>query len=506
MTISALDYAIVGIYLVGMIGLGYYLYRKSPSFEEYLLAGRSMTTPILVCTLASTYYGLDVLFGTSEVGYNDGVVAFFGYSNLSLGIYIFAALALSKRLRQAKFTSLPDILERHYGRPASVAGALASIFYSLPALSLFALGRICHVMFGMDRMLGALLLGLVALAYTLLGGLWAVAITDTVQFVLMCLTLAIGIPLLMSEVGGFDAVSVIAPDGYFDWFGGMPVWLMIAYAATGISILVDPGFYQRMFAAADYRMARNAMLISVFVWLAYDWLVTAGGMLAAAAVSNGTLPADMHSNDALLMAVTMALPVGLVGIFLAGVLATAMSTIDSYTLVAGANVSYDLWRPLARPNATDKELVRATKLGVVLAWMLGYALAFLFDKLMALWVFTATALTSTVLVPIFLGLYWKGKKTAMAGVLSCLTGLGSVIVYYVGIQQLGVADEVYGTYIWTFTLGGETFELWQEYALYFSLPASMVGFLIGNRIGEPHIPTLPPEDPDLEDPHPEAAV
>ncbi|MCZ6852827.1 MAG: hypothetical protein O7G86_02805, partial [Gammaproteobacteria bacterium] len=309
-----------------------------------------------------------------------------------------------------------------------------------------------------------------------------------------------------SEVGGFDAVSVIAPDGYFDWFGGMPVCLMIAYAATGISILVDPGFYQRMFAAADYRMARNAMLISVFVWLAYDWLVTAGGMLAAAAVSSGALPADMHSNDALLMAVTMALPVGLVGIFLAGVLATAMSTIDSYTLVAGANVSYDLWRPLAKPNATDKELVRATKLGVVLAWTLGYALAFLFDKLMALWVFTATALTSTVLVPIFLGLYWKGKKTAMAGVLSCLTGLGSVIVYYVSIQQLGVADEVYGTYIWTFTLGGESFELWQEYALYFSLPMSLLGFLIGNRIGEPHIPTLPPEDADPEDPSDEVAA
>ncbi|MCZ6711080.1 MAG: sodium:solute symporter family protein, partial [Gammaproteobacteria bacterium] len=386
MTISSLDYAIVGLYLVGMIGLGYYLYRKAPSFEEYLIAGRSMTTPILVCTLASTYYGLDVLFGTSEVGFNEGVVAFFGYSNLSLGIYLFAALALAKRLRQAKFTSLPDILERHYGRPSGIVGALASIVYSLPALSLFALGRICHVMFGMDAMLGALILGLVALAYTLLGGLWAVAITDTVQFVLMCLTLAIGIPLLMSEMGGFDAVAQHAPDGYFDWFGGMPIWLMIAYAATGISILVDPGFYQRMFAAADYRQARNAMLISLLVWVAYDWLVTAGGMLAATGVSTGVLPADLHSNDALLSAVTLALPVGLVGIFLAGVLATAMSTIDSYTLVAGANVSYDLWRPLARPNATDRELVRATKIGVVLAWALGYALAFLFDRLMALWV------------------------------------------------------------------------------------------------------------------------
>ena len=486
MFVSTIDLTIIVVYIIGMLGLGYYLYRKAPSLEEYLIAGRSMTTPILVCTLASTYYGLDVLFGTSELGYTDGVVAYFGYSQLSLAIYIFAAFALAKRLRQAEFTSLPEILERHYGRWAGLFGAIASIFYSLPALGLFALGRISQVVFGIDAMLGALLLGLIALGYTLLGGLWAVAITDTVQFVLMCLTLAIALPLLMSQVGGFDAVAEIAPDGYFDWFGGIPVWLLIAYAATGISILVDPGFYQRIFAAKDYKKARNAMLISLLVWSAYDWLVTAGGMMAAAGVSQGLLPADIHSNDALLTAVTLALPVGLVGIFLAGVLATGMSTIDSYTLVAGANISYDIYRPFAKPDATDKQLVRATKLGVVLAWTLGYILAFLFDKLLALWVFTATALTSTVLIPIFAGLYWKGRKTAWGGLLSCAVGLASVLVYYIGIQQLGEANDVYGTYIWTFSIGGETFALWQEYALFFSLPMSLLGFMIGNTIGEPH--------------------
>jgi Na+/proline symporter len=81
----------------------------------------------------------------------------------------------------------------------------------------------------------------------------------------------------------------------------------------------------------------------------YDWMVTAGGMLDRAAISAGMLSADLHANDALLAAVSVALPVGLTGIFLGGVLATAMSTIDSYTLVAGANVSYDLYRsPEAR--------------------------------------------------------------------------------------------------------------------------------------------------------------
>jgi SSS family solute:Na+ symporter len=483
--ISPIDLVVVGLYLLMMLGVGYYIYRKAPSFEEFLLAGRTMTTPILICTLASTYYGLDVLFGTSELAYNEGVVAFFGYSELSLGIYLFAAYALSTRLRAARFTSLPEILQRHYGIGSGVLGAVASILYSIPALSLFAIGRLCEVMFGIDAPIGAMLLGGIALVYTLWGGLWAVAITDTIQFVLMCITLALAIPILLLELGGFDAVTLIAPEGYFAPFGGIPIWLMIAYAATGLSILVDPGYYQRIFAARSPKQAKNAMLISIGIWMAYDWLVTAGGMLARAGVASGAIPADIHSNDALLMAVTMALPVGLTGLFLAGVLATAMSTVDSYSLVAGSNLVFDIYRPLRNPNASDEQLVRLTKYGIVFSWVLGFGMAFLFERLMALWVFMATMLTSTVLVPIFVAIYWKGRKTPVAGMMSCVVGLASVAAYYVGIQMLGTANEVYGTFIWTFSIGGTSVSLWQEYALFFSLPMSFLGFLVGNLFGTP---------------------
>jgi SSS family solute:Na+ symporter len=491
--ISPTDLVVLGVYLLMMLGVGYYIFRKAPDFEEFLLAGRTMTTPILICTLASTYYGLDVLFGTSELAYNDGVVAFFGYSELSLGIYVFAAYALSTRLRAARFTSLPEILERHYGLGSGIMGALSSILYSIPALSLFAIGRLAEVTFGIDAWIGAILLGGIALVYTLWGGLWAVAITDTIQFVLMCITLAIAIPILLIELGGFDAIALVAPEGYFAPLGGIPIWLMIAYAATGISILVDPGYYQRIFAARSPQQARNAMLISLGIWIAYDWLVTAGGMLARAGVAAGVISADIHSNDALLVAVTMALPVGLTGIFLAGVLATAMSTIDSYTLVSGSNFAYDLYRPLRRPDASDAELVRWTKYGIVLSWILGFGMAFLFERLMSLWVFMATLLTSTVFVPIFVALYWKRDKTTTAGLASCLVGLASVFAYYVGIQQLGTANEVYGTYIWTFSIGGMSISLWQEYALFFSLPMSFLGFLVGNLFGSPHAPLEAPE-------------
>jgi len=339
------------------------------------------------------------------------------------------------------------------------------------------------VTLGIEPWVGALALGLVALAYTLLGGLWAVAITDTIQFVLMMVTVAIGVVLLMGQVGGFAAVESFAPESYFAPLGGMPIWLLIAYVASLLSVLVDPGFYQRIFAARSAPQARNAILIAIGVWLAYDWLVTAGGMLARAAVDQGMLPAGLHSNDALLSGVILALPTGLVGIFLAGVLATAMSTMDSYCLVAGTNLAYDIDRPLRKPGATDVELMRNTKIGIVVAWIAGFAMAFIFDRLMALWVFTATLLTSMVLVPIMMAIFWKGKKATLAGTLSALTGLVATIVFYLGIAWMGDANETYGTYIWSFSIGGEVFEIWQEYALYFTLPLSVLGFLVGNLLG-----------------------
>ena len=478
-----IDFGIIGAYLALIVGVGYFISRKKPTFEQFFIAGRTMTTPILVCTLVSTYYGIDVLFGTSELGFNEGIVAWFGYSRSTYLFFIIAAFLLTRRLREANFRSLPDILRRYSGRPAGLIGALASFIYSLPALGLFGLGMVSEVVLGLDPRIGALLIGGIALVYTLWGGLWAVAITDTIQFVLMCLTLSIAIPIVMSKVGGFAGVAETMPTTFFEPLGGLPPWLVVIYAATGLSILVDPAFYQRIFAARDFRQARNALLIGILIWGAYDWCVTAGGMLAATAVQTGILPADTHPNGALLQIVTFALPVGLTGIFLAGTLSAAMSTIDSYSLVAGGNIVYDVYRPVFDPNASDDRLMRFTKWGITLSWGLGYVLAFYFERLLALWVFLSTILTATVLVPILAGLFWRGRLTRLAGLLSTATGFVSAVAFYLAVHHWGALDEQYATHIWTVRLAGRPIEIWQEYALFFSLPMSLVGFLLGTLVG-----------------------
>ena len=483
LSLHPVDLVIVALYLVAMIAAGFLLAGRVRVYRDFFLAGRSLTTPILICTLVSTYYGIDVTFGTSEVAYNEGIVAWFGYSRPTYLFFILAAFLLAKRLRNEEYRSLPDVLERFYGRGAGILGAIASFVYSLPSLGFFGLGTIYAEIFGGDARVGGLLFGLVALLYTMWGGLWAVAIIDTIQFVMLCASLAIAIPVVMGKVGGFGYIAEHLPSTYFDPMGGLPIWLVIVYAATGLTILVDPAFYQRIFAAKSFRHVRNALLLGILMWGSYDWCVTAGGMLAAAAVNAGMLPQDLHPNAALLRVVLLALPAGLTGLFLAGVLSAAMSTIDSYCLVAGGNVVYDIYRPVFNPGASDDRLVRLTKWGIGLAWVIGYAVAFYFERLMALWVFMSTILTSTVFVPIIAGLYYRGRKTQLAGLLGCAFGLASCVLYYLLVHMMGTHNEEYGTFIWTFELGGRSISLWQEYALLLGLPMSLAGFVIGNLAG-----------------------
>ena len=184
--------------------MGVWLSRRHGDFRDYFLAGGALTTPILVCTLVSTYYGIDVLLGDSGLAYDQGIVAFFGYSVPTYAFYVIAALVISRRLKREDFVSLPDILLKYYGENTQLLGAIASFLYSIPALSLFGFGLVTHVVFGWNPMLGAAVLGSTALVYTLLGGLWAVALTDALQFFLMCVTLAFAVPIALTSIGGFD--------------------------------------------------------------------------------------------------------------------------------------------------------------------------------------------------------------------------------------------------------------------------------------------------------------
>ncbi len=177
--LSSLDYTIVILYLTGMIAVGFWIARRVKGFTLFFVAGRMMTTPLLVSTLVSTYYGLDVTFGVSEVRFSEGVLSWFVYTRpYYIGILI-ASFILIRRLKAFPFLSLPDVAEHFYGRAERLMVALASLLYDLPFLGIMGMGILFRVILGLPEMQGYLIGAAIAAVYTLLGGLWADAITDT---------------------------------------------------------------------------------------------------------------------------------------------------------------------------------------------------------------------------------------------------------------------------------------------------------------------------------------
>lgn len=481
---TAVDYAIVGVYLLGMLALGGVISTQITGFKDYFLAGGALTTPLLVCTLVSSYYGIDVTFGTSETSFYSGLVAWFWYS---LPYYVFiaiAALVVAPRLaRYGEAMTLSDVLEYHYGRNTRIVGAAACFIYSAPVLAMGGLMTLMEFL-GLSPTWGLVVTVAVCAIYTSLGGMWADVLSDTVQFVLMCVSLAIAIPFAIDWVGGWEFVAHLPTHEatgeavFMQHHGGLGGWMLAAWALTGVTILIEPAFYQRVFAAQDKRSVQKALLIGILLWASYDWGVTIVGIIARAAVEKGMLPANLEGREALLTLCVEMLPVGLRGLMVGGIIAAAMSNVDTYSLLAAGNVVYDIYRPLVEPNASDRRLMVLTRIGVLVVMISAAGLSLLFDRMREAWQFMASVMAAVLLVPLLGALF--SQPARRSGLWSALAGSAGLVVFYSLVIGLGEKDAEQDAYVWR--IGGV--ELWQAYAVICVLPISLAGFLLGNVLGK----------------------
>ncbi len=488
--LATLDYALVGVYLLAMIGIGWAVSSRIRGFRDYFLAGGTLTTPLLVCTLVSTYYELDVTFATSESGYYYGLAAWFWLSRPYYVVIIVAALILSTRLRsgQSGAMTLPDVLERHYGLTTRVLGAVACFVYSLPITALAGM-NLLFTSLGWSPLAGLTVSVGICIVYTIMGGLWADAITDTVQFALMCVSLAVAIPFALEWVGGWGFVEHL-PEGHMTATGGLSPFLIAAWTAGALTVFVEPAFYQRIFAAKSAAAVRRSLLIGILLWAAYDWGVTLIGMIARSAAEQGIVGAALDGGaagegalvgkEALLTICMISLPIGLKGLFLGGILAAAMSSVDSYSLLASGNIVYDIIRPIRERIGramSDRQLVLMTRAGVFVVMFFGVGASLLFERITDAWTFMAGVLVSVVFVPVAATLVpglWTPRRAA--GVASAGAGLVTLVAFHVMVHSAGVYDEEAESWVW---LIGE-FPVYREYASIAALPASLAGLLIGH--------------------------
>ncbi|MFP4491455.1 MAG: sodium:solute symporter family transporter, partial [Spirochaetaceae bacterium] len=204
-----LDWLIIILFLGFMIGVGVYFNKKKQGFDDYFMAGRTLTAPLLVGTLVSTFYGLDTLFGTSEVGYYEGISAFFAYSIPYTLMYVVMAF-LSPKFKEIfpKGTTMQDISFENYGKPAGIMSSIAAFIYSTNTMEMMGIGFVLHLIAGLPFWLGTLIGAVIVVFYTFTGGLWAVTLTDFIQFVAMMITVGIGLIIGWRAIGGYEEIMV----------------------------------------------------------------------------------------------------------------------------------------------------------------------------------------------------------------------------------------------------------------------------------------------------------
>jgi solute:Na+ symporter, SSS family len=480
---SVIDLSIVVIYLGIMLAIGYMVSKYITSFHDFFLAGRAMTMPILICTLVSTYYGLDITFGNSEMGFYEGIVEWFLVARPYYIAILFAALFLSVKIKKFHYKahSLPGILGEFYGDKTQIFGAIGTFIYAVPIMGLMGFGVLFSQFFGMEYLTGVIVGAVLSTIYTLMGGFWADVLTDSVQFVIMCVSIAVAIPLALNMVGGHAGLYASLPEVFWKTTGDSADWLYYAaLSSTALSVLVEPAFFHRVFAAKRINEVRNALLFGIVIWMAYDWGVTILGMAAKAAVVQGLLPVDLEGKEALIRLLLMSLPIGLKGFFMAGLLSAAMSTVDSYLLISSDNLVSDIYSKFRKGEPlSDKSLLLLTRWGVVLSIIPCVILSVTFERITSAWLFMTAALSSSVLPPLLLGLYFPKLRVSSAGLWSSCVGLLSVLAIYVSVQIMGVYDPEFDAYAVTFLWKGHPWTFRAEYTLFISLPLSLLAFGLG---------------------------
>lgn len=397
---SPLDWGVVAAYGGVLVALWWRSRRAAGTAEDYLVASRTVTLPAFVATLVATWYG--GILAVGEYGWRYGLANWLVFGvPYYVGAALFAGL-FAKRARESALATLPDQLERAYGRGPALAGAALVFVQTAPAAYLLMLGTLIAVMTGAP-LAGCVAAGaLLSVFYVDKGGLRSVVAADRVQAVLMYGGFALLLAFVFAKHGGPSFLAGRVPDTHFEWHGGQGAGAILVWYVIALGTLVEPAFWQRAYAARDARTARTGVLLSIGGWALFDLMTMTAALYARALLPDLADPVMAFPELA-----RQVLPPLALGLFFVGMTATIMSTIDSYTFVAATTLTHDVaWRVLGGSRERIPSWSRAALWATTLFAM---ALALSRRSVIDLWKDIGSVVTPALLLPIVLAVYARRR-------------------------------------------------------------------------------------------------
>lgn len=437
-----LQLVIIVAYFSVMIIIGIVSRKQARGIDDFFVAGRKGSTLLITGSLLATIVGGSSTVGMAGLGFSRGLSGAWWLLVGSIGLVVLG-LFLAKKVRAFGLYTLPELVAKQYDKRVGLAASILIVvaWVGVIAAQIIASGTLLGVLGIGSPLMWMVIFTTIFITYSVLGGQQAVIRTDAVQTGIILAGVFGGLALVLSRLGGWSGLASVLPAGHFS-FPTSPQFsayeLVSLLFLVGLTYVVGPDMYSRLFCARDTRTARKSVLWAALIIVPIAFGITLIGMGASA------LFPQIAPEQALPVIITEFMPPFLGGVVLAALLGALMSSADTCLMSASTILTVDIIGAL-KPLSPAKT-VAYSRWAMVIIGIAALALALALNGVISALLFAYTIYTGGVIMPVLAGFYRERLRVTPLGALAAIIGGGSaaliskiLAIKYLDLGSLGIS-------------------------------------------------------------------
>lgn len=448
MQVGFIDYAIIGIYFVFVLGIGFALKKQMVHSEDFFLSGRSIPSWITGLAFLSANLGAIEVMGMAANGAEYGIMTAHFYWVGAIPAMLFLAIFMMPFYYGSRVRSVPEYLKLRFNEPTrafnAVSFALMTVLMS--GINMYAMALVFKLLLNWSMTASILVSAGVVLSYTLLGGLTSSIYNEVLQFFLIVFGLLPVTVIGLANIGGWSGLVAALPAGFghlwlqtgsshnpmgIDWLGlvsGLGFVLSFGYWCTDFLVI------QRALAAKDLSAAQRTPLIAAFPKILFPALTVIPGMLALALIPGlGGKDPSLSYNMSMPLLLAKYYPSGMLGVGLTAMLASFMSGMAGNITAFNTVWTYDIYQSYLAPNKSDKHYLWMGRLATALGILISIGTAYMvmgFPSIMDYMQMIFSFFNAPLFATFLLGMFWK-RATPWGAFWGLVIGTLTAVAHFV---------------------------------------------------------------------------
>ncbi|MGB2814761.1 MAG: sodium:solute symporter family protein [Dehalococcoidales bacterium] len=413
---------IIALYLIIMLAIGMASRRKAKRADDFFVAGRKSSSPLIIGSLLATIIGSSATLGMAGLGFKQGLTGAWWLLVGSIGL-VFLGLFFARKVRRLALYTLPELVEKQYGQRVALAASILIVvsWVGIIAAQIIGAGKIMSILGVGNPNVWMVIFTVIFVTYTVLGGQHAIIRTDFLQSLVIFAGIFVGLFLFLDRLGGWGGLISSLPAERFSFplspqFDGTALATLLLL--VGLTYVVGPDMYSRIFCARDDRAARTATLWTAVLIIPLAFAVAIIGMGAA------VMFPDITPEQAFPTVISELFSPLLSGIVLAALLCAVMSSADTTLLSASTILTVDIIGRF-KPTANPEDVLPRSRWAIVLLGICALVVALMLKGIISALLFAYTVYTAGVIVPVIFGFFRNRLKVTPAGAMAALIGGGT---------------------------------------------------------------------------------